>query len=164
MLIKIAEEFSKKEPEPSEEDLKRYFHYIDSISDDEVADWPEEMTINIRRLLPKRSMERRAMRLLVERLEERNKELFKWALKKSVVDYILMDPAERVRIRIYHVPKEHPHNIIRGPLPWHGSFVAANDTVRNTLFFAHPVIVRIRKLWDDKYAMSLCLMLMFVTF
>lgn len=121
-----------------------------SISDDEVADWPTEITKRVRKLIPKKAMERRSMRYLVQRLEELSKQRFKWALKKAVVDYILMDPTERVRIRIYQVPQTFPLHVIRGPIPWHANYVVSKDVVSSTLFMTHPVSVAIRKLWDEK--------------
>lgn len=96
-------------------------------------------------------MERRSMKYLIKRLEERSQALFKWALKKAVVDYILMDASERVRIKIYHVPKEFPLHVIRGPIPWHNNFVTSRDIIRGTLYLSHPVIVAIRKIWDERY-------------
>lgn len=95
------------------------------------------------------------MRHLYQRLEERIKNQFKWALKKAVVDYILMDPTERIRIRIYNIPRTHPLHVIRGPIPWHGNFDASKEIVRSTLYVTHPVLVAVRKLWDEKYKISL---------
>lgn len=91
-------------------------------------------------------------RLLVlrERLEDRAKVWFKWALKKAVVDYILLDPAERVRIKVFQTEQPYRPKLIRGPIPWHNSYVTCRDAIRNTLFLSHPILVRLRKLWNEK--------------
>lgn len=90
------------------------------------------------------------LKVLVERLEERARSWFKWALKKAIVDYILMDPAERVRIKVFQVEQSYQPRIVRGPIPWHNNYVTCREVMRNTLFLCHPILVRLRKLWDDK--------------
>jgi dynein heavy chain len=84
------------------------------------------------------------------RLEERAKALYKWALKKSILDYILLDPTERVRLRIFQVELGHEPCLIRGPLPWHNNVVTCREVMRNSLFHTHPVIIALRRLWDSK--------------
>ncbi|XP_035707277.1 dynein heavy chain 3, axonemal-like [Folsomia candida] len=149
-LMKIVEDLAHT-PDPTEVDLARYKYYIQSISDDDVADWPPNTSSKIRKLLPKSCTEKRVLKVLVERLEERARSWFKWALKKAIVDYILMDPAERVRIKVFQVEQSYQPRIVRGPIPWHNNYVTCREVMRNTLFLCHPILVRLRKLWDDKY-------------
>lgn len=88
---------------------------------------------------------------MIPELERKAKISYNYALKKAMVDYILLDDAEKLRLRIYNVPKPHPHFFLRGPYPWHSSITVSKEIIRNTLFLVHPILVRMRALWNDKY-------------
>jgi hypothetical protein len=45
--------------QPSEEDVIRYNHYITTIRDDEVEDWPPEVAQKVKNLLPRRYVEKK---------------------------------------------------------------------------------------------------------
>ena len=45
------------------------------------------------------------------------------AAKKSVMDYILLDPEERERLGISVRPESWKSRIVRAPVPWHQNFL-----------------------------------------
>ncbi|CAG7651635.1 unnamed protein product, partial [Allacma fusca] len=75
-----------------------------------------------------------------------------WTLKKTVVDYILMDEGERERLSIVSVPREYPRSVVRAAVPWHSRYQVCRESIRHFWFNSHPVIVGIRKLWDSRYS------------
>jgi dynein heavy chain len=89
------------------------------------------------------------LRFLIQNLEEEVKTLYRWAEKRAIVDYIFMDWTERIRLRVYQIPKAFPNYIVRGPLPWHNNYLVSRETMRHNLFITHPVMLAIRRLWDD---------------
>ena len=62
-------------------------------------------------------------------LEEVNSEYVS-AVKRAVVDYVLMDEKERKRINVRKVPKRFATRVIRAPVPWHQSFLTAKQFCR----------------------------------
>ena len=73
------------------------------------------------------------------------------AEKKAVVDYVLMDPAEKLRTGIYNIPQEYQSSIIRAPVPWRTSLLVAKQFCRHNLFTTNPIIMRIRSTWEKRY-------------
>ena len=55
---------------------------------------------------------------------------FRLAEKKSIIDYLLLDPAERLRTNIMHVPSNYKSSVIRAPVPWKQSRVVAQQYCR----------------------------------
>ena len=86
---------------------------------------------------------------MIEHCENGAKRLYTYGEKKAIVDYILIDWSERIRLRVYTIPKATLHYIIRGPIPWHNNYHVSKEILRNNLFIAHPVIIAIMKLWND---------------
>ena len=76
---------------------------------------------------------------------------FRLAEKKSIIDYLLLDPAERLRTNIMHVPSAYKSSVIRAPVPWKQSKVVAQQYCRHNLFITNPIIVRIRVTWEKRY-------------
>ena len=70
--------------------------------------------------------------------------------QKSAVDYVLMDPNERVRLRIHSIPFTPASKVVRAPVPWHDMFAAAHNMQEHQLFISSEVMVQIQLLWWNK--------------
>jgi len=70
--------------------------------------------------------------------------------QKSAVNYVLMDPTERVRLRIHSIPFTPASKVIRAPVPWHDEFAAALKMQEHQLFISSEVMVQIQLLWWNK--------------
>jgi len=74
------------------------------------------------------------------------------AIRKTIVDYILLDPKERQRVKITNTPKSFPLRTIRAPISWHESM---DQTKKDLLFNLHgnnPIMTALQTLWDETYA------------
>ena len=75
--------------------------------------------------------------------------LFGATIKKAIVEYILLDPDERERIRIRQVPRSYPKFTIRAPIPWHANILICRESIRHALFITHPVVLEIQRIWNS---------------
>ncbi|KAK5855256.1 hypothetical protein PBY51_005374 [Eleginops maclovinus] len=105
-----AEKMKALQTEPNEKDLKRYMYYINNgIPSTVLAPMPQHQMMSIMRLLPPETEDSsKHLRIMRANLEEEVKRDYYFSLKKSIVDYILMDPSERQRLSISSVPKPFP--------------------------------------------------------
>ncbi|KAL8585021.1 Dynein heavy chain 3, axonemal [Nucella lapillus] len=70
---------------------------------------------------------------------------------KAIVDYILKDPEEKVRLHIAATPKPWPHRVIRAPVPWHDTYQAMKEWNEESLFLTNPVMLKLQNLWFDQF-------------
>ena len=70
------------------------------------------------------------------------------ATKRAVVDYILMDPMEQIRMRLPWKPHLYESRIARAPVPWHENIVQATQTIQKILCSVNPMMLEIVKLWE----------------
>ncbi|CAB4069328.1 DNAH [Lepeophtheirus salmonis] len=80
-----------------------------------------------------------------------------FAERVSIVNYILLDPKERKRLKISMAPPSGVLSssckfIIRAPVPWHQSYIISKQYCRHNLFITNPIMQRIKVIWDLRYA------------
>ncbi|XP_052828077.1 dynein axonemal heavy chain 3 [Octopus bimaculoides] len=73
------------------------------------------------------------------------------AIKKAILDYILLDPSEQVRLGVYIQPQvmscmKHER------FPWHNSVTEARNFLKYNLFITHPVNTAILYTFQHKYS------------
>ena len=73
------------------------------------------------------------------------------AAKKSVLDYILLDEDERLRLNISVRPSPWEPRVVRAPVPWHQNFLQAKQFCRHNLFSLNTVMVKLNDLWWRRY-------------
>jgi len=74
------------------------------------------------------------------------------AIRKSIVDYILLDPNERQRVKIQNIPKTFRLCIIRAPISWHDTMDQTKKDLLITLHTNNPIMASLQTLWDEAYA------------
>lgn len=74
------------------------------------------------------------------------------AIRKSIVDYILLDPKERQRVKIQNIPKTFYLNTIRAPISWHDTMDQTKKDLLFTLHGNNPIMTSLQTLWDETYA------------
>jgi dynein heavy chain len=74
------------------------------------------------------------------------------AIRKSIVDYILLDPNERRRVKIQNVPKIYHLHTIRAPIAWHDTMDQTKKDLLTTLHGNNPIMASLQTLWDETYA------------
>ena len=78
--------------------------------------------------------------------------MYRLAEKRSVLDYVLLDAAERLRANVTHLPIKFKSSIIRAPVPWRQNHTIAKQFCRHNLFITNPIILRIRVTWAKRYS------------
>ncbi|XP_044005949.1 dynein axonemal heavy chain 3-like [Aphidius gifuensis] len=76
---------------------------------------------------------------------------YKDSIRFAIVDYILLDPAEKIRLMIDTVPIEYPVIQIRAPIPWHQAITLAGHKIEHNLFIGNEILRNIRDLYILKY-------------
>ncbi|KAL4617872.1 dynein heavy chain 3, axonemal [Arapaima gigas] len=151
-IIQRQEERAKAAEESSEKDLARYHYYIThGVKSDMLAAQPPQQIKNILKLLPDFGQSENLQKLKSEHLEEVFSD-YDFSLRKSIVDYILRDPSERQRLFISSIPRPFPHRVIRGPVPWSGSYRDARDKMVHHLFTVNYIMFHLQDLWFSSFA------------
>ncbi|XP_053575219.1 dynein axonemal heavy chain 3-like [Bombina bombina] len=73
------------------------------------------------------------------------------AIKKSILDYLLLDPHEQERLGI-EVPKKTSNSSGRERFPWHKSVNVACGRMKNNLYITHPIMSAVLLNFYTKYA------------
>ena len=87
---------------------------------------------------------------LIDQLWDEIREDYRGSWQKSIVDYVLMDSAEKKRLRIEACPQPHAHRTIRAPVPWHDSFHHAKQAQTHQLFVTNHLMTELHDLWWKK--------------
>lgn len=74
------------------------------------------------------------------------------AIRRAIVDYILLDPSERNRVKIHRTPKVFRPHIIRAPIVWHEPMTETKKNLQVTLHANNPIMAALQSLWDQQYA------------
>ncbi|XP_043082022.1 dynein axonemal heavy chain 3 [Puntigrus tetrazona] len=153
-IMRREETHSQREQtEPTEGDLERYMHYItEGVYGHMLASQPSEQITTILKLLPSRFQgdERKMQKMLEDLLEEVQRD-YEFNLRKSIVDYILLDPAERERLSISAVPRPFPSRVIRAPVPWSESYREAHSWQTENLCTVNPMMLHVQDLWMSSF-------------
>lgn len=74
------------------------------------------------------------------------------AIRQAIVNYILLDPSERQRVKILNVPKTFRSRTIRAPIAWHDTMEQTKRDLSITLHANNPIMSYLQTLWDETYA------------
>ncbi|KAJ3188443.1 Dynein heavy chain 3, axonemal [Gaertneriomyces sp. JEL0708] len=127
----------------------RYWYYVNKVIPDNAIAPMEPATIaaaeqhlpthlvRVESLQPRRT----------EVLEEIHQE-YKIALKRAVLDYILLDPTEQQRLAIEPFLNPYVPHIARAPVPWHQNVVDSKVAIEDNLFVTNPVFLEVLKIYE----------------
>ena len=73
------------------------------------------------------------------------------AIRRAIVDYILLDPNERKRIKVQNVPKPFVSRMIRAPIAWHDTMDQVKKDLQVRLHTNNPIMASLQTLWDEHY-------------
>ena len=131
--------------------MQRYQYYVcEGIPPSHVPDIPTEVWKNIKFRLPPILLANPYWKKLMRALQEEVKKDYKLNWQKAAVTYILMDPSERIRLRIYSLPQVAVRQVIRAPILWHETFRSSYELQLKQLFVTSPVMALIQLLWWNK--------------
>ncbi|XP_030626002.1 dynein heavy chain 3, axonemal [Chanos chanos] len=150
IMRRQEEEQGQSQAEPTERDLERYMYYISKgIHSQILALQPPHQINNILRLVPAcLHSNRRELENLLEEVQFD----YSFSLRKSIVDYILLDPQERERLFISRIPQQFPQHVIRAPVPWAESYQSARTWHMQHLHTISPMMRHLQNLWIDRFS------------
>ena len=68
---------------------------------------------------------------------------YRTAMKRAIIDYILLDYSERVRVNVLEIPTRFKPSVIRAPVPWRNNYLISKQFCRHNLFTTHNIIQRV---------------------
>ncbi|KAM9012434.1 dynein axonemal heavy chain 3 [Ara ararauna] len=146
-------EISKQEKPPSGNDIERYCYYIyNGVREDMLAPQDKEVINAILKHIPAHILANPNLEDLCANLKEEIKADYCISLMKAIVDYILMDPAEKERLLIGSTPCPFPQRVVRAPVPWHSSYIEAKSWNERNLFIVNPLMPTLQQLWLSQYS------------
>ncbi|XP_052628381.1 dynein axonemal heavy chain 3 [Harpia harpyja] len=146
-------EISKQEKPPSRNDIERYCYYIyNGVHEDMLAPQNKEVMNVILKHIPTHILANPDLENLLASLKEEIKADYHISLMKAIVDYILMDPAERERLFIGSTPCPFPRRVVRAPVPWHSSYEEVKSWNEKNLFVVNPLMPTLQQLWLSQYS------------
>uniref|UniRef100_A0A3P9MWQ3 Dynein heavy chain 3, axonemal n=1 Tax=Poecilia reticulata TaxID=8081 RepID=A0A3P9MWQ3_POERE len=134
---------------------QRYTYYVKrGIPFYMLAPYPKQSMVNIKNMLPPEPEEgvKKPIRTLRNNLTEEVEDGYYFNLRKSIVDYILMDPSEGLRLTINNIPKPFPRRVIRPPVPWAVSYREAKLWQMQHLFNVCPFMGLLQQIWIERYS------------
>ncbi|XP_032896217.1 dynein heavy chain 3, axonemal isoform X1 [Amblyraja radiata] len=152
LILEQENAIIEHEGEPTDRDYERYLHYIDhGIQSYMIEPQKSEQINRIEQLLSRELKSVPELQpLRMELLEEVNND-YNSSLRKAIVDYILKDPSERMRLFISSVPRPFPQRVIRAPVPWHNDNTKARAWNESHLFVDNPMMNLLQLLWRTKF-------------
>ncbi|XP_053480111.1 dynein axonemal heavy chain 3-like [Ictalurus furcatus] len=150
IIMHTQDELEKKKlTEPTPTDLDRYMHYIhNGLREDAVAPQPSHHITNILKLIPASFHDKQMLQDLLE--EEKSR--FDFSIRKSIVDYVLMDEQQRERLSISNIPHPFRQHVIRAPVPWSHSYRHAHKWCMQNVFTVNPIMQQLQELWIKNFS------------
>jgi len=133
---------------PPESELERYSSLVEkAIMSNMLAPLSKEWKRKTHDFLPKSLKQD-----FKETLDELDKEMeaeYARSVKQSILDYVLLDPAEQRRLGL-HMPLPVIYPAGRERFPWHASVIACREYLEKNLFVTHVVLRELLFLWESQ--------------
>ena len=143
----------RKDQEVSPEDLQRYVDYVkNDVSEENLPKLGKKQMARIRSKLKKHWFTNLMMKKTVTSIKNEIQADYTVAVKKAIVNYVLMDEEERRRVNIESVPSlSYRPSIIRAPVPWRQSYLVSKQFCRHNLFITNPVVLKLTTIWNNRF-------------
>ncbi|XP_017770457.1 PREDICTED: dynein heavy chain 3, axonemal-like [Nicrophorus vespilloides] len=150
MLIDTAEEDMNKEV--YEVDLERIKYYLTTgISEDVIEPYNFQYILYAKTLIPEKYKLLKLYNAVMDSYVPELTEMYDLYMRECLLEYILNDPYEWKRLKIDSYPSKYPTMLIRAPVPWHIQYVVGRQSLERRFYLGNPLILAIRKLWQDEY-------------
>ncbi|XP_037670654.1 dynein heavy chain 3, axonemal isoform X2 [Choloepus didactylus] len=152
VMLQQEKEIESKEAIPSPLDLERYSYYLtNGIPKDMIVPEDEDVMVRISKLISNKLLTSSFLEPLLSILKEEKEKDYYCSVKKSIVDYILVDPMERKRLFIESIPRLFPQRVIRAPVPWHTACCTAKRWNEEHLHTVNPMMLNLKELWFSEF-------------
>lgn len=128
---------------------EKYDFYIEnSIPESEIDASTEQILINAYKLVPQELLENRFLLKHKQNFESEFKRNHLTSVRKSILNYILLDTEEQKRLDIRVDPIEESLVCGRGPVPWHAACEEAKTVIGKKLWHLNPMMTKIKVIYD----------------
>ena len=117
-----------------------------------IADPPESQESNILKLIPKKHLSDPRLRPVFTSLDFEVSLDYDLSMRRSIVNYVLSDPAERRRLHITSIERSRNHMVTRAPVPWHMPYFEAKTLISQELFVTNTAVVELQQIFSAKFA------------
>ncbi|KAJ3373477.1 Dynein heavy chain 3, axonemal [Kappamyces sp. JEL0680] len=129
---------------------QRYWFYVErGFPQKAICELDDAAKENIQRLLPAKLTGNDQLRSTLAKLESEIKQNHATAIKQSIVDYILIDPAERERLQIPEIFDRFEPVITRAPVPWHENLTQVKSEIEKNLFITNPTMLSLLQIYSQ---------------
>jgi dynein heavy chain len=123
---------------------RRYWYYVEKgIPAEAVPDMEGNVIRQVERFIPTRILNAEHLQKTRKTALEEIRLVHNIALRKSIVDYILMDGDERIRLGIPAFEAPFEPQIVRAPVPWHHTLIETRASVEQNLYITNPVMLEL---------------------
>ncbi|XP_045475837.1 dynein axonemal heavy chain 3 [Harmonia axyridis] len=149
-LLNLAEIDMRKMVLPS--CIKRIIYYLtDGMDSKVISDFRTEyINIAIERI-PKRYKLLRDYKAIVEGHKTDILKYYDEYMRLNLLQFILKDPAEHERLKIYTFPSFWATLHIRAPIPWHTNKVLAEHMMQTHFYLGNIIAIKVRNLWFERF-------------
>ncbi|XP_052779096.1 dynein axonemal heavy chain 3-like isoform X2 [Mya arenaria] len=134
---------------PTPEDRQRYYQLVESAIEPHMVSFVEDSTVRgIYRFVPDALLKNlpQAKREFIEEMQEDRR----FAIKKAILDYVLLDSKEQERLGI-PVPHKPSNCAGRFQYPWHERVNEVREFIRKDLYITHPAMYTLLYHFHEKY-------------
>nr|XP_043909238.1 dynein axonemal heavy chain 3-like [Solea senegalensis] len=129
------------------EDMYMY-HITTGVPNSVVAPQPpEQMQDILHRLSPFNKDSSDNIQTLRDSLKKEVKEVYYFSLKKSIVEYILIDPSKLKQLSISKIPKPHLRQVY-----WAATYRKALEWQNQHVFTVNPIMILLQDVWLSSFA------------
>ncbi|KAL3321293.1 Dynein heavy chain 3, axonemal, partial [Cichlidogyrus casuarinus] len=148
----IEEQLERQETQPTERDIERYMYYIqEGVPKHLLASIDTDFFPKLRTLIRSEHLAPTIVARQVPVLQLEIEEIYNFAMKKSIVDYILMAQTERDRLFIANIPKVFRNFVIRAPIPWHDSYAASKEFCEKNLHMPSAMTIHLQNVFEKTF-------------
>lgn len=127
---------------------EKYNYYLQNgIPESEIDTSTDAILLNAYKLVPETLLKNRFLLKYKNTIEGEFREHHKYSVRKSILNYILLDVEEQKRLGITLVEEK---EIVygRGPVPWHDSCEEARVLVKKHLWHLNPMMTKIKNIFE----------------
>ena len=128
---------------------QRYWFYIEKgFPEKSVHEIEKTTKSNIKTLLPFQLVNNPKLEATLQRLEAEVEYNHVTAVKQGIVDYILIDPNERIRLEIPPVFDKYEIVTARAPVPWHENLQFVRERIEENLFITNRAMTNLLEIFS----------------
>jgi dynein heavy chain len=121
---------------------QRYWYYIHrGIDNDAISPMEDGLLESVeKKFIPGKLLDAEHLQSKRQEMTEEVKADYGVALRQSILDYILLDEKERIRLCIPPMAPPYRPRVARAPVPWHDELIGTKQHIEENLFITNPVM------------------------